>query len=265
MDFTKFPFEKLLYFIAGIIPGFVVLLIFHRTHPGLFGWFLVLGFLGYKTKLSLVLFVAFVVGYSLTTFLNRFLGAFAGAIGGVVALRPYKPPHTYDVAPWRDPRWRALLKKRLGAEAPKDSALLKEDVYKMKCELVNLQPEQERPFALRALNSEKFNSEMDDAAWAQWYEQYHWRIIVYPKRDYVWHVANGLNFNLRATALIILVSTVAVPNVRHWWCVLPAFLWASLLAAEVYVDLKNAADKWSTLTAQINYLSDKSEGVAASE
>lgn len=263
MDFTKFPLEKLLYFIAGIIPGFIVLLIFQRVHPSAFDWFFVSGFLGYKTKLSLILLVAFVVGYSLTTFLNRFLAGIGGAVGGVIGQRPYKPPHTYDVAPWRDPRWRALLKKRLGAEAPKDTALLREALYKQKCELVNLQPEHQRLSALLALNSEKFNSEMDDAAWAQWYEQYHWTILVYPKRDFVWHVANGLNFNLEATALIVLVCCATVPDVRHWWCVLPACLWGSLLALEVYMDLKSATDKWSTLSAQIQYLSDGGDHVGA--
>ena len=260
MDFTKFPLEKLSYFIAGIIPGFAALLIFQLAHPGAFDWFFILGFLGYKTKLSLVLLVAFLVGNSLTTFLNRFLGAIGGATGAVIDQRPYKLPHSYDVAPWRDPRWRAVLKQRLGADAPRDTIVMWEELYKQRCALVNFQPEQERPAVLMALNSEKFNAEMDDAAWARWYDHYHWMILVDARRDFVWHVANGLNFNLQTTALVILVSAAIVPDVRHWWCILPACLWVLLLTAEVYVGMKKAVDNWSTLSAQIKYLSGDSHG-----
>lgn len=117
MDFTKFPLEKLLFFVAGVIPGFVALLIFGLAHPAAFNWFFVLGFLGYKTKLCLILLVAFVVGNSLTTFLERFLAAIGGAIGGAAASRPYQAPYSCNVAPWRDPSWRAILKKHFGAEA----------------------------------------------------------------------------------------------------------------------------------------------------
>jgi hypothetical protein len=74
MDFTKFPLEKLLFFVAGVIPGFVALLIFGLAHPAAFNWFFVLGFLGYKTKLCLILLVAFVVGNSLTTFFGTVFG-----------------------------------------------------------------------------------------------------------------------------------------------------------------------------------------------
>jgi hypothetical protein len=70
MDFTKLPLEKLLYFVAGVIPGFVVLLIFQAAHPYAFGWFVNLAFLGYKTKISLILLVAFVAGNTLTASLS---------------------------------------------------------------------------------------------------------------------------------------------------------------------------------------------------
>jgi hypothetical protein len=260
MDFTKFPLEKLLYFVAGVIPGSIALLIFQLAYPGTFDWFFVLGFLGYKTKLCVMLLVAFVVGNSLTTFLDRFLGAIGGAIGGMAAGRPYKSPHSYDVAPWRDPRWRAVLKKHLGAGAPKDTSIVWDELYKQRCAWVNLGPEQERPAALMALSSEKFNSEMDDDAWARWYNHYHWIILFPEKQDFAWHIAKGLNFNLETASLYVLVSAAVVPAVRHWWCILPACLWVLLLIAESYTGMKNATDQWSTLEGQIRYLSDGGGG-----
>lgn len=81
MDLPKFPFEKIFYFAAGIIPGFVALLIYQLGVPGSFVWFFTLGFLGYRTKLSLILLAGFIIGNSMTTFLNSLLGAAGGAYG----------------------------------------------------------------------------------------------------------------------------------------------------------------------------------------
>lgn len=81
MDLSKYPLEKVFYFVAGVIPGFTALLIFQLAVPGAFTWFFTLGFIGYKTKLSLILLVAFVIGNSMTTFLR----AIVGMVGGVVA------------------------------------------------------------------------------------------------------------------------------------------------------------------------------------
>src|SRR5258707_589380 len=66
MNLSKYPLEKVFFFLAGIIPGFVALLIFQLAAPGTFGWFFTLGFLGYKTKLGLILLSAFIIGNSLT-------------------------------------------------------------------------------------------------------------------------------------------------------------------------------------------------------
>jgi hypothetical protein len=54
MDPFKYPIEHLFDFVAGVIPGFTALI----------------SFLGYKTKLFLILVVAFVIGNNMTTFLR---------------------------------------------------------------------------------------------------------------------------------------------------------------------------------------------------
>ena len=51
----KYPLEKFFYFLAGVIPGFVAILIYHLAVLGSFTWFFQLSFLGYTTKLSLTI------------------------------------------------------------------------------------------------------------------------------------------------------------------------------------------------------------------
>lgn len=255
MDFSKYPLEKLFYFLAGVIPGFVALLIFRLAAPGSFGWFFNLGFLGYRTKLSLILLAAFVIGNTLTTFLSAFLGALGWEWGFFSGMHSYKPSASYDSAPWRDPRWRTVLRNRLGPQTPNNAPFMWQALYDLRLQQVNLMPAGERPAALAALNLEKIQSDMNDSEWEQWYDHYH-RIVLEPiSPDVSWHVRTGLNFNLETTAVYVLVSAVFVPSLRHWWCILPASLWFLLLFAESYSILKRAGDKWSTLSDQIKYLS----------
>jgi hypothetical protein len=254
MDLSKYPVEKLFYFVAGIIPGFVALLIFHVAIPGSFGWFFALGFLGYKTKLGLIIMAAFVIGNSMTTFLNAFLGAIGGIIGTVLGWRPYKPSHSFDVAPWRDPRWRTLLKNHLGAQAPNDSHLMSQELFNLRRTMVEQLPTQDRFSALASLNLEKINTEKDDSEWANWYDHYHQIVLQPDSRDFVWHVRNGLNFNLQVSSLYVLMSATIVPGVRHWWCILPACLWLLMLVAEGFWEWKRFTDRWLTLSEQIKHL-----------
>lgn len=255
MDFSKYPLEKFFYFLAGVIPGFVALLILQLATPGRFGWFFGLGFLGYRTKLSLIVLAAFVVGNSLTTFLSAFLGAIGGAWGSVLGMRPYRPSASYDAAPWRDPRWRSVLRNRIGTQAPNNTPFIWQALYDLRCRQVNLIPAEEQPAALAALNQEKIQSDMNDSEWELWYDHYH-RIVLQPNNpDPVLYVRRGLNFNLETTALYVLISAAVVPSLREWWCILPTCLWVALLVAEEYSSVKRFMDKWSTLSDQIRYLS----------
>lgn len=103
MDWSKYRLDKLIYLAAGVIPGFTALLIFELNRPGAFDWFFQLGFLGYRTKLGLIMLVAFVIGHTLTSLLGAVLGAMGGAFGGVAG---YLPPNFHETAPWRDSTWR---------------------------------------------------------------------------------------------------------------------------------------------------------------
>src|SRR5258705_12627328 len=127
MDLSKYPLEKLLHYLAGVIPGIVALILLEVVTPGTLRAVLNSGFLGYRTSIALVLLLAFVIGNTLSTALAILLivpTATLGAITYAVRSRPsYQDRHAYDPAPWRDPNWRALAKKHLGDRAPNDTLL----------------------------------------------------------------------------------------------------------------------------------------------
>lgn len=251
MDLSKYPLDKLASFIGAIIPGFVALLVFHLAKPWAFEWFFRLGFLGYNTKLALIIVTAFVIGISLTTFLNSFFGAIGGAIGGFT----YKYSSQYDIAPWRNPRWRKLVREHLGAKAPNDSHFIPWSIFEMKRDFIAHLPEAQQAQALNDLNAEKANSDIDDADWQQWYHHYRMVVREPDKQDFAWNVHSALRLNLQTTGVYILISSAVVPSVRRWWCIVPACMWVMLLFAEIYTDFRRVLDDWSTLNDQIRYLS----------
>jgi hypothetical protein len=137
MDWSKYPLEKLFSFVAAVIPGFVALLISDKV-----GALLLLPIsLGYRTRVSILIVVAFLAGFTMTSFLSAFLGALGGAIGGAA----YKTPQSYEIAPWRDPRWRALIwraliKKRLGSNCPDDTRSLSTALLGLRTKLIKTLP-----------------------------------------------------------------------------------------------------------------------------
>jgi hypothetical protein len=265
MDLSKYPLEKFFFFVAGIIPGFVALLIFEFAAPGSFGWFFSLGFLGYKSKLGIILLTAFIIGNSLTTFLSGLLGAIGGAIGARLAREPYQPPHNQQIAPWRDARWRIVLRSRLGDQVPHDTILLAEETFNLKREAVNFMPEADRPAALFNLNHERIQTQSDDLQWSQWYDHYHQRVLTDRNRWGIQgYVQHGLAFNLETAATYTLFSAPFVPAVRHWWCILPAFMWFLILIAQEYTAMRKFRDPWATLTDQIVYLSENDSSAEVS-
>ena len=253
---SKYPLEKLIYFLAALIPGFTALLIFELAHPGCFNWFFALPFAGYRTKIVLVLAAAFVGGYSIITLLGYFLTSVGGMVG---ALMPYEASHLVPWAPWRDPKWRSAVKRYLGADAPEDKVLIKADYYEWKKEnMISLLPEDQQGSALAALRVEQIESEMNDSHWERWYDHFD-RLVRQEKTPVDWttQMRHGLEFNFKATALYVLISAIWVPAVRHWWCILPASLWTIFFVLKEWVDVQSVRNKWWTLSAQIKYLLER--------
>jgi hypothetical protein len=262
MDLSKYPLDKLFYFAAGIIPGFIVLTIFNISHPGAFTWFLALS-LGYKTAAAIILFTSFVIGYTLTTFTNGMLGVLGQYAGTKLAQKqPFQAAHSFEVAPWRDRLWRTALKNALGKDAPDDTLLVTEKWFNERKQLLTqfsaptgspmlLFQEQQ----LSDLGRERLTSEINDGKWREWYDHYHRIVLEKYGRDFDFHIRSGLNFNLEVAGLYVLLSSFIVPGIRHWWSLIPACVWVFLGIAEVVHALRRYGDKWSTLFQQIDYLS----------
>ena len=251
MEWPKYPFEKLVYFVACVLPGFTALLTFHLAAPGSFGWFFHLGFLGYRTKLALIMCVAFAIGFTMNALLRGLLGGLGGVVGPKLFQR--KAPHTYSIAPWRDALWRTLAKAYLGQHAPPDTVLMTKSLYDLRRKALDLQPEPARSFAISQLEMERLNSEINDGYWAQWYDQLREIVIQPGDRDFT-HVWWGLTTNFGTAGLYVLVSSAYVSSLRHWWSLAMASTWVLMLVAQEYTGTKKYTDQWSTLSAQVKYL-----------
>src|SRR5258708_2421427 len=180
MDFSKYSFEKLSSAAFPVVPGFVALLIYQLAVPDSLTWFTNLGFFGYRTKIAILILVAFIVGYSM----NTFLGSILGGIGGYIVGGRFNPAERYEVAPWRDPRWRNLLKNQLGPAAPNDTVLIRQPIFEHRRSLIEHLPQHERMLANGALELEKINTVVDDGHWKELYDHYkHILLMDEPLRD----------------------------------------------------------------------------------
>jgi hypothetical protein len=206
--------------------------------------------------LTLIVLAAFVIGNTITTIFDRALGALGGGVGSVVAMQPVKRAYDYAVAPWRDHMWRTVAKAHLGTKAPNDTSLLSQQVFDQSCEMIKLLPVDEQETRLSEITLQRAETAMDDMKWEGWYDHYHQIVIKPDERDFAFHVRSGLNFNMEATSLYVLISALFVPGLRHWWCILPACLWIFVAFTEIYSTWHSYMNKWGSLSAQIKYLSE---------
>ena len=259
MDWSKYPLEKLLHYAAGVIPGFAALFVLEIVASGSFARFFKVDFLGYKTKITLILLAAFVIGNTLSILLGIIVGmtlVVAGAITAAMRSRPtYQRRHAYDAVPWRDPFWRMLARKRLGDRAPNDTLLESRVAFDLHRNFQAGLPEHLRTQSLQEMDMVRNKLETDDANWAAWYQHYHELILRKENRSFDSYVRTGLTFNLETAALFLLVSTFFVRSMRHWWVILPACVWIAFLVLENMGNWTKYTNRWSTLSAQIAHLS----------
>jgi hypothetical protein len=258
MELPKYPLERLSFFVAGAIPGFVALAIYHLAVPSSFHRFFALVFLGYRMKLAVIFLVSLIIGHTLEELLSRT----AGFIGGVLAFLKSekdggKPPsYMLDVAPWRDPRWRKLVKKELGDIAPSDTR----PRGKARIDLLVKNTAADQQGVERAkLNIEETDAYLVDMEWERWYDQYQQAVLQPKTRPFEWYVHVGFNTSLQTTAFYVLVASIFVPALRHWWLYVICSIWVVIVVLEGHAAVKNAENKWSTLSDQIGRLSGDRE------
>jgi hypothetical protein len=254
MDISKYPLEKVLHIIAGVIPGLVVLWIYRVALPGAYDWFWSVGMLGYRTKLVIVLTVALLIGTTVNTLVNTILYCVGFTFG-----RLQQESQAPEIAPWRDPTWRAALSKVLSTP-PRDTQFWFSQLYQFKQQVTESLPVDQRSLALLQLETERLENVREDTEWKRWYEHYHMVVLQPSESDFVFYVQRGLQFNLETASLYALVSLPFVPGIRHWWCIGPALFWVLALVANEIGTTQNAINKWSTLDRQITYLTELARG-----
>lgn len=116
---------------------------------------------------------------------------------------------------------------------------------------------------LHLLNQERLLTEIDDANWQQWYDHYHRIVLSVTKWDFESYVRYGIIYNLQAAAVYVLISAIFVPNVRHWWTLVPGSIWAVIFVFQEYYRSKEYMDAWSTLSEQIRYLDHRNRNLAS--
>lgn len=259
MELMKYKLERFVVVMAAIVPGLTAMWVYYIAVPSSYQWLKASRFFGERSPLFLTLLVAFVVGYTTTSVLSSFLG-FIGGVFGSYRKYVYRAAHEYTIAPWRDHRWRIALKGVLGSDAPRDSHLLADEVVKLRTNWANQLAQPQRGTELSDLAQEKLQTEIDDTQWERWYDHYHHRVLLdYDAIDVMKGVYDGLSLNFAATGIYLLVSSIKVPELRHWWILIPAAYWVVVLCVQSYVVVRNLDDKWSSLDTQIKFLSQHRE------
>lgn len=258
----KIPVERIVYFVAAVIPGAVAILIYQSVTKTTIQWLFNIGFWGYRTKLGLLIVAAFVIGHTLTNLVRGVIDDLAPILAEWVARIPWptKASFEHEAAPWRSTEWRNAVKARLGPSAPQDLKLMTLEMMKQATSFATSLPPDQQASELSRIVQERTSSALNDMEWSNLYSHYHFQVTQlheHASRDEITvFIRDGFTYNFLAAALYVLASAVVVPAVRQWWCMLPAAAW--LLAFAMYmvaVARRTFANKWSTLHDQISYLS----------
>lgn len=272
-DQFKIPIERTVYFIAALIPGGVAILIYQsaaatsfQLYPGATGTLIhqlfAIDFLGYKTKLGLLVLAAFAIGHTLTNLVRGLLDDLVPMLGELIGRIPWptKASFEHEDGPWRSIEWRNAIKTRLGNSAPKDLRFVTLEMMNQQHVLAERLPEEQRAEEWLRILRERADSILNDMEWSSLYSQYHRRVVELHEQakydEVTIFIRDGLTYNFFATALYVLASAAVVPAVRHWWCILPSLAWIFSLMLLIAAGVRRAfANKWFTLNDQISYLS----------
>lgn len=252
MDWLKLSIERLFAFLATLIPGSAILLLFvlHRQPALETLWKTVT--LSYETKVAITLLCIFAVGLAVQNALSR-LG---GGVGGFI--RGYLGPHKSwtvndDPKPWRDPVWRSLLTAYLGSSAPKDVPRINDAVYQQNLELIKLgQPDEVARRTLEAF-TEKSNADAIDYQWSTWWRQLHVPALL-GRHSSVATMMATLSGNFQSASAILLLSMPWTATLRQWWLMVFCLYWiVSGLIDAIFLGWWGS-DLWSSFDGQLEYL-----------
>lgn len=264
LDLGKIPFEKAFYQLAKILPGFAIVGIYDLRFPGSISWYFSIGFLGYATKLSLLLSACFLVGYSASSLAATALGAAGGAFGALWGNWTYgRHPYDDEVAPWRNDAWRAAFKTRYGASAPADTKLIPRSILELlqnRVSEIDADPTGEGRQLERLFGDfhqqliEAVTAITNDQAWKFQYQKLHAKAVLERKMEVIEEVTEGLDSNLAISASIVLVSAIFVNQARIPWLLFLSGGWLVISVLRTSSKIQRLLDPWTTLQEQIDSL-----------
>src|SRR5438067_2392145 len=105
MNWLKISLERFFAFIATMIPGSAILVLFILHHQPALQALWKTSALGYQTKVAVVLLCVLTAGFTIQNALASLGGAIGGGIRGYFA-GDEKPIEQDKAQPWRNPVWR---------------------------------------------------------------------------------------------------------------------------------------------------------------
>jgi len=264
IDFGKFPFEKAVHLLTKFLPGFALLYLYNTQSPGTITSLLSLAYLGYATRVWLLITICFALGYTLSTFLNTVLSTVAGAIGALWAsFTSARHPYRYQIAPWRDSNWRAAYICRFGSEAPRDLTLV---LPGNAAELLRLSqplpPNMADQQTLAEQITLQINSELkaaidaitNDTEWRMCYERMKFKVLFESPLEPIEEVFGRLDSDFSLASAVLIAGTALSAQFRVWWLMVPATGWIIVSVLRFCAKAYQIAEPWSTLRAQIEML-----------
>lgn len=254
MDLLKIALERFFIFLAALIPGSAVLLIFLLNGQSSLITLWNTALLGYETKMAIVLLATFSAGFVIQHAVTRIGAAVGGFIRGFSQWDEKREEQKDKPQPWRDPIWRALLKGYLGASAPEDIHYITEEAHNQRLKIISdFYPENDREFEAVKAFSEKLKAEMADNEWSTWWDQLQSPAVL-RSHDLIAIMTLSLTGSFHSASLILLVGTIWTPSLRHWWLVLFCLYWLMDLVLQLPYVISLGRDPWRSFNIQVEYL-----------
>jgi len=237
--------------IAPVIPGATVLMLLVLHHPNLGTLVLSTTYLGYRTKIFLVIAAAMIAGWTATTAYLGFIGFCEGALGPVI--QKWLQTGVPAVPPWRNKTWRALVTQYLGAAAPEDLDLISEDTLRIQIQTAEYtQDPRERFEEVQRLKNAKGKGDIVDHYWQSWWDTLHYDAIT--KAHPAAQIALTIESNLQTASVLILCALPNTPILNQWWLIASCVFWLTMRVLRTYSLLRQTRDPWSSFTKQMDYL-----------
>jgi len=270
MDLAKVLLNRFFGLIANLVPGCCVLLVVALQHGELWNQFWSPNNFGYQTKIAILVFAAFVAGFTVSTLAGAVIGGIIGGITGYknaqVAAQaaasspgPQEQAQTQAQAPagpaqgvryWCGANWRKLLTAYLGSAAPDNLMPITDQAeYGQLLQYAQSLPDgPQQQAAMADIQARIFNEEL----WMDWWSRLY--LLTLQKNDPETSVPLTLASNLGGACLVILLSAPWTPILRQWWIVLPSLFWVLINAAQMFKQYSEASNPGQSYLKQMEYL-----------